>query len=47
MCVLHVGINARMVTDPMTLRFVEKRITFGDAMATKEGVYDENGPIRK
>ncbi|CAK1362879.1 unnamed protein product [Cercospora beticola] len=41
------GINARMVNDPMALRFVEKRITFGDAMTTKEGVYDENGPIRK
>ncbi|PPJ56703.1 hypothetical protein CBER1_09490 [Cercospora berteroae] len=41
------GINARMVNDPMSLRFVEKRITWAYAMATKKGVYDENGPIRQ
>ncbi|USW58477.1 Putative CENP-V/GFA domain, Mss4-like superfamily protein [Septoria linicola] len=41
------GINARVVTDPFSLRFVEKRITYQDAIIVKEGVYDENGPVRK
>ena len=41
----HIGINARLVNSPETLKYVDKRITYEDAIRCVEGLYDEKGPI--
>lgn len=40
----EIGVNSRCVDHLEELKHVERRITWRDALATREGVYDEHGP---
>lgn len=40
------GVNSRCVDRLEDLKFVDRRITWGEALVRKEGVYDEHGPSR-